>query len=522
MRPTNKAEWLDRLAPWGFFVLKIAVSVYSLWVYMPRYMRLTYIADGPARGIEAFNLAFGEFGLFKTYQFLPMQLWLWAGLLKIYPDIYWTGTALNVVAAAGTTAFLYLLGRELAGPAAGAAAAILFIFSPVHHFLTLSEGMAESIFFFWNAAAIYLAARAARTGRGAWAAGLCFGAAALTRYESAALLILYSAYRWFRARPKSDGGWLLWAAPMAAVAVLMGHKATVAANLGVWTDLSGVKTDSEVILPGAMWFERVFYGLSRIWRDGRIFGLLGVCGAALVWTRQFRTENRLLIWSGLVTLAVGVLAVFGIVGLGLGPERHFAIVLMFLFPFAGLTVVALWRWTRGIVPRIVFAVLLAAAVAYTAYFDSAIKDYGYGYPGPCFSCMPADAELALKLRDLWRQGGLRPNEVIYMEQNQDNYSNYAIQAYSNHPQNFFVSPAFEMERDLWYLPHILEANDMRIAIIVNANSRYQAKSFYRAYKESSVIYETPAHTIIVRREGWTHGVPDFSSQRFYWQSRIID
>jgi hypothetical protein len=510
------------MAPWGFFVLKLAVSVYSLWVYIPRYLRLTYIADGPARGVEAYNLAFGDFGLFKTYQFLPMQLWLWAGLLKIYPDIYWTGTALNVVAAAGTTVFLYLLGRELAGPAAGAAAAILFIFSPVHHFLTLSEGMAESIFFFWNAAAIYLAARAARTGKGAWAAGLCFGAAALSRYESAALLILYSAYRWFRARPKSDGGWLLWAAPLAVVAVLMGHKATVAVDLGVWTDLSGVKADSEVILPGAMWFERVSYGLTRVWRDGRIFGLLGVCGAGLVWTPAYRTEGRLLIWSGLVALATGVLAVFGLVGLGLGPERHFSIVLMFLFPFAGLALVALWRLARGVAAKVVFAVLLAAAAAYTAYFDSAIKDYGYGYPGPCYSCMTGDAELALALRDLWRRGELAPDEIIYMEQNQDNYSNYAVQAYSNHPQNFFVSPALEMERDLWYLPHILKANNIRIAIIVNRDSRHRAKSFYRAYKKFAVIHETPAHTIVVLRKGWPHGVPDFFSHRCYWDSRVID
>jgi hypothetical protein len=520
-RPHTKREWWGRLGPWGFFALKALVSVYFLHSYMPRYGRLTYIADGPARGIEAYNLAFGDFGIFKTYQFLPMQLWLWAGLLKIYPDIYWTGTALNVIAAAGTAALLYLLGRELAGPPAGAVAALLFIFSPVHHFLTLSEGMAESLFFFWNAAAIYAASRAAREGRGAWAAGLCFGAAALTRYESAALLVLYSAYRLFRARPRGAGGWLLWAAPLAFVGVLMGQKAMVAPHLGVWTDLAGVKADSEAILPHARWFGRVFYGLSRIWRDGRVFGLLGVCGAAIVWTRGVRRENRLLIWAGLVALAVGVLGVFAIVGLGLGPERHFAIVLMFLFPFAGLAAVTTWRRARGRAGKIVVAVLFSAAVAYTAYFDRAIKDYGYGYPGPCYSCMPVDAELALKLRDLWRRGELGPNEVIYLEQNQDNYSNYPIQAYSNHPLNFFVSPACETERDLWYLRYILKANDVRIAIFVNRDSRHRLKSFYRAYKKFAVIYETPAHTIVVRRKGWPHGVPDFISQRHPESSRVI-
>jgi hypothetical protein len=509
------------LAPWSFFALKIAVSVYALHAYMPRYLRLTYIADGPARGIEAYNLAFGDFGLFQTYQFLPMQIWLWAGALQFYPDIYWAGTALNVVAAAGTTVLLYYLGRELAGPSAGALASLLFIFSPVHHFLTLSEGMAESIFFFWNAAALYLAARAARESRGAWAAGLCFGAAALTRYESAALLILYSAYRLYRARPRGVGEWLLWAAPLAAVAVLMGHKATLAGHLGVWTDLAGVKADSEVILPHALWFERVLYGFSRVWRDGRVFGLLGVVGAVLVWTPGYRTENRLLIWGGLATLLAGVSAVFAVVGLGLGPERHFSIILMFLFPFAGLTVVEAWRQARGRASKIVVAVLFAAAAAYTVYFDRIIKDYGYGYPGACYSCMTIDAELALKLRDLWRRGELRRDEIIYMEQNQDNYSNYPIQAYSNHPRNFFVNPAHESEADLWHLPYILRENDIRVAIFVNQVTRRQIKPFYPAYKKFAVIYETPAHTVVVRREGWPHGVPDFRSQRVPWHSRVI-
>lgn len=93
-------------------------------------------------------MAFGDFGILQTYRFLPLQLWLWAGLLKIYPDIYWTGSALNIAAAAGTTVLLYFPGREPAGPVGGMVASLLFIFSPVHHFLTLSEGMTESLLFF--------------------------------------------------------------------------------------------------------------------------------------------------------------------------------------------------------------------------------------------------------------------------------------------------------------------------------------------------------------------------------------
>ncbi len=509
------------MIPWALCALKISVATYCLVVYIPRYIRLTYIADGPARGIEAFNLAFGDFGIFQTYQFLPLQLWLWAGLLKIYPDLYWTGTALNIAAAAGTTVVLYFLGRELAGPVAGTVAGLLFIFSPVHHYLTLSEGMAESLLFFWSAAGLYLASRAARKGRGAWAAGLCFAAAALTRYEGAAVLILYSAYRLFRARPKGAGGWLLWAAPLAAVGVLMGQKALVAVHLGVWTDLAGVKTDSEVILPHARWFERAAYGLSRVWLDARVAGLLGVCGAFVVWARGIRSESRLIIWSGLVVFCIGILTVFAIVGLGLGPERHFAIVLMFLFPFAGLAAVTIWRRARGRVAKIAVSVALATAAAYTVYFDAVIKNYGYGYGGPCWTCHTLDAELALKFRELWRRGELGRDEIIYMEQNQDNYSNYAIQAYSNYPLNFYISPAYQVEGDLWYLKYILKRNKIRVAIFVNHETRRKVRSFYGAYKKFAVIYENPGHTVVVRRAGWREGVPDFSLASAPGECRII-
>jgi hypothetical protein len=509
--------WLERLAPFAVFAFKLAVSAIYLRYYLPRFTRLMYIADGPARGIEAYRLAYGGFELFPTHQFLPMQLWLWAGLLKIYPDIYWTGTALNVAAAAGTTVLLYLLGRELAGPVAGAVAAILFIFSPVHHFLTLSEGMAESIFFFWNAAGIYLASRAAREGRGAWAAGLCFGAAALTRYESAALLILYSGYRLFRARPRGVGGWLLWAAPVAVVAVLVGHKATVAAHQGVWTDLAGVKADSEVILPHAAWFERVFYGLTRVWRDGRIFGLLGVCGAFLVWTRAYRTENRLLIWSGLVALAVGVLGVFGIVGLGFGPERHFSIVLMLLFAFAGLTVVAVWRWARRIVPKIVFAILLMAAVTDTARFDRCIRDYGYGARGPYDSSLTAAAEVALVLRDLWRNGDLKPDENVMVESGEPGatgvwrWEEYAIRAYSDHPLNFLRERRPSLTEKLPRLLPFMRNNEIRVAIVTSDRNRERIQWYYDEICTAAVVYENPTQTVVVLREGWDK-VPDFASR----------
>lgn len=520
-RRSVRRLWLERFAPWGLFVLKVLVSIYCLYVYIPRYIRLTYIADGPARGIEAFNLAFGDFAIFQPHQFQPLHLWLWAALLKVYPDIYWSGTILNVAAGAGTALFLYLLGRQLAGPVAGSVAALLFIFSPVHHNLTLSEGMAESVFFFWTAAAFYAAARAAAGRRGAAAAGLCLAAATLSRYEGGLLLVLYSGYRLFRSRPRDVLGWVLWAAPLALVGVFAGHKALLGAGAGFWPALSGVKADTAAVLTNLHWYRRTYYGLERLWADGRVAAALGVLGAVLVWRRRLRNEGRLIIWAGTVTLFVGLTVVMVVVGVGFSPERYFSIVLMLLFPFTGLAVVELWRLAKGRPAKVALAVGLAAAAAYTAYFDSAIKDYGYGYPGPCYTSHTLDAELAFKLRDLWQRGKLAPDEIVYMEQNQDNYSNYAIQAYSNYPLNFYICPAWQIERDLWYLPYILKRNKIRIAIFVNYKTRRQIKSFYGAYKKFAVIYENPGHTVVVRRAGWREGVPDFSLATVPEECRVI-
>ncbi|HUV87144.1 MAG TPA: glycosyltransferase family 39 protein [bacterium] len=517
----TKTTWFGAFAPWGFFALKVLVSIYALHAYIPRYIRLTYIADGPARGIEAYNLAFGDFGVFQTYQFLPLQLWLWAGLLKIYPDIYWTGTALNIAAAAGTTALLYLLGRELAGPVAGSFAAVLFIFSPVHHNVTLSEGMADSLFFFWTAAGVYAASRAAAGRRGAAAAGFLFAAAALTRYEGALPLILYAAYRPFRSRPRGVAGWLLWGAPPALAGVLLGHKAFAVGGGGIWPLMPALKADMANVLTNLHWYRRTYYGLERLWLDGRVAAAFGVLGAVLVWRRHIRNESRLLIWGGAVTLFVGLTVLVVAVGCGLCPERYFSIVLLLLFPFAGLAAVEIWRRASGRALKITVSILFAAAAAYTAYFDAAIKDYGYGYPGPCYTCHTLEAELALKLRDLWRRGELGPDDIIYMEENTDNYSNYSVRAYSNHPLNFYVCPAGEIEDDLWYLKYILQRNKIRVAIFVNGKTRRHIKPFYRAYKKFAVIYENPGHTIVVRRAPWSEGVPDFSSAIVPEECRVI-
>ncbi|NIT35381.1 MAG: hypothetical protein GTN49_02595, partial [candidate division Zixibacteria bacterium] len=375
------------------------------------------MADGPARGLTAYNLAFGKFELFQTHQFQPLHIWVWAALLRVFGDIYWTGTALNVAAGAGTALFMYLLGRQLAGPVAGSVAALAFIFSPVHHNLTIAMGMAASLFFFWVAAGIYAAARATEGGRGAVAAGFCLAAAALTRYEGALLLVLYSAYLLFRSRPRGVAAWSLWAAPLALAGLFLGHKllvGTIRGFAGAWV-FSALKADTADVLSNLRWYRRTYYGLERLWFDGRLVAVLGMFGAVMVWARRLRDERRLVIWAGPAALFVGLTAVAVFLGVGFAAERYFATVLMLLFPFAGLAVVEVWRRAKGKPAKVAVASALVAAAAYTVYFDA--KDYETGLVEPWHWSQINDAELALKLRELWRRGELGPNEIIYMEEN---------------------------------------------------------------------------------------------------------
>jgi len=442
---------------------------------------------------------------------------LWAGVLKLYPDIYWSGTALNVVAGAGTALLLYLLGRHLAHAAAGAVAATLFIFSPVHHNVTLAMGMAESVYFFFTVAGVYAACRATEGSRGAAsAAGFLLAAAALCRFEGGLLLLAYSGYRLFRTRPRRVVAWLLWAAPLAAAGFILGARVFVGPRGGLGPLLPGLKTDMAFVLTNLHWYRRTYYGLERLWFDGRLAAVLGVAGAALVWGRRFGTAPRRFASAAAAVLFVGLTALVTAVGTGFSPERYFAAVLLLLFPFAGLVVFELWnRARRRKVYGGVIAFGLAVAAAYAAYFDSSIRNYGYGHAGPCGTCLTAEAEIALKLRALWRDGRLKADEVIYLEAYADpgNYSNSAIRAFSDHPSRFFLSPYWETERDLWYLPFLLDRNGVRIAVFVNARSRSQMKSFYHAYRKRAVIYENPFHTVVVLRRGWPEGVPDFASRR---------
>ena len=508
---------LERLAPFAFAAFKIAISAAFVSYYVSRFSRIMYIADGPARGIEAYRLAFVGFELFPPHQFAPLPLWIWAGLLKIWPDVYFTGTALNVVAGGGVAAFLYLLGKRLAGPLAGAVAALAFTFSPVHHNLTLSMGMAEPMFYLGLVAGIFFAARGEAGLQGPSAAAFCFAAAALSRYEGMLFLLMYAGYRVFRQRPRGIIGWSLWAAPLAIGAVFVAHKGLQPTHTGLWPALAGVKADTAAVLANPTWYRRLGYGFYRFLFDGRATAALALAGALLVFRRRWRTPDRLMIWSAWAIIFAALTVIAVAVGLGFCPERYFATPLMLIFPFAGLAVVELLRFARSPLRTAAVGAVLVLALAVTAGWDATIVKPGYGFPGPCNTRPTFATEAALKLRELWRSGELGRQEIILVETGEPGakggwrFEQYAIRAYSDHPLNFLRERRYPLTEKLPRLLPFMRNNKVRIAIVTSDRNRERIQSYYDEICTAAVVYENPAQTIVVLREGWDK-VPDFASR----------
>ncbi len=508
---------LERLAPFAFAAFKIAISAAFVSYYVSRFSRIMYIADGPARGIEAYRLAFVGFELFPPHQFAPLPLWIWAGLLKIWPDVYFTGTALNVVAGGGVAAFLYLLGKRLAGPLAGAVAALAFTFSPVHHNLTLSMGMAEPMFYLGLVAGIFFAARGEAGLQGPSAAAFCFAAAALSRYEGMLFLLMYAGYRVFRQRPRGIIGWSLWAAPLAIGAVFVAHKGLQPTHTGLWPALAGVKADTAAVLANPTWYRRLGYGFYRFLFDGRATAALALAGALLVFRRRWRTPDRLMIWSAWAIIFAALTVIAVAVGLGFCPERYFATPLMLIFPFAGLAVVELLRFARSPLRTAAVGAVLVLALAVTAGWDATIVKPGYGFPGPCNTRPTFATEAALKLRELWRSGELGRQEIILVETGEPGakggwrFEQYAIRAFSDHPLNFLRERRYPLTEKLPRLLPFMRNNKVRIAIVTSDRNRERIQSYYDEICTAAVVYENPAQTIVVLREGWDK-VPDFASR----------
>lgn len=514
MSGTKPALWAKRLDAWAPFLLgafKIAVSVLFLNHYLPKYYRLMYIADGPARGIEAYRLAFMRFELFPTHQFPPLPLWLWAALLKIWPSIYFTGTALNVVAGAFGAGLLYSLGRRLAGPVGGVVAALLFTFSPVHHNLTLSDGMAEPIFYAFLLGGILCAARAEAGKPGATGALYCLAGAALSRYEGTLFLILYAFYRLFTKRPKNIGGWLVAAVPLAVVGVFSGHKAFIGTHEGLWPALAGVRADTALVLKNPTWYRRLGYGFYRLVFDGRASAVLAFVGAVVVWFRPWRTRERLVIWAAPAAIFAGLVIVAVVAGLGFCPERYFGTPLLLLFPFAGLAVVVMIKWATT--PQRMFAVTAALGIGgiVTIGWDATIAKPGYGFRGQTFTMQPFAAETAFILKDLWLKGELKPGEVVIIEKGSRVFEEYSLRSYTDHPLHFLRVWTHDIKREMPVLVRFMESNNTRILILLSKKSRNTVKKYYPYISADAVIYENPTQTIIVLRKGW-RVIPDFASR----------
>ncbi len=518
--------WEGPAAPFAFAAFKLAVSAWFVYYYVEHFSRIMYIADGPGRGIEAYRLAYAGFELFPTHQFPPLPLWIWAALLKLWPDIYFTGTALNVVAGAGVAAFLYLLGKRLAGPAAGAVAAIVYTLSPVHHNLTLSMGMAEPLFYLGLVAGVFFAARAEAGLPGAAAAAFCFAGAALSRYEATLLLLLYSGYRVFRHRPGDAAGWFLWAAPLALVGVFVGHKGLQPAHTGLWPALAGVKADTAAVLANPTWYRRLGYGFYRMLFDGRAAAVLGFVGAALVFRKRRRSEDRFLIWFSWAVIFAALVSIAAVVGLGFCPERYFATPLLLIFPFAGLAVVELLALATTTARKVAVYSALGAALLVTVRWDSVILTPGYGFRGPSTTRSDYANETALVLRDLWRKGALGPREVVLIEvggaeaKGKWRFEQYPLRAFSDHPLHFMLDPRRELNEELAYLIPLMRANGIRITIILSDENRAEVRGYYDEIREEAVIYEYPNQTVVVLREGWEE-VPDFKSKTCPHLSKVF-
>jgi hypothetical protein len=521
-RPTwaRVGRLLERFAPYVAFAFKLGGSAMFVAFYVLRFQRIMYIADGPARGIEAYRLAFAGFELFPTHQFPPLPLWIWAGLIRIWRDIYFTGTAMNVVAGAGAAAFLYLLGHRLAGPLAGAVATVLFTFSPVHHNLTLSMGMAEPVFYLFLTAGIFFAARGEAGLPGPAAASFCFAAAALSRYEGMVFLLLYAAYRLFRRRPRDAAGWLLFAAPLVIAGVFVAHKGLQPSYKGLWPALAGVRADTAAVLANPTWYRRLGYGVYRFFFDARAAAAFAFAGAALVFRRRWRAPDRIMIWVGWALMFAALTVIAVVVGLGFCPERYFATPLMLIFPFAGLAVVELVKLgkrPKAVLKGIAVGVVLLAAAAVQVRWYSVIMKPGYGFPGPCNTRPAFATEAALTLRELWRTGELGPQEIVLIETGEPGargswvFEEYPLRAFSDHPLHFLRERRSVLSGELSHLVPVMRANGIRVAIILSDENREKIRRFYGTLVAEAVVYENPEQTVVVLREGWTE-VPDFSSR----------
>jgi hypothetical protein len=379
--------------------------------------------------------------------------------------------------------------------------------------------MAEPVFYFWLVAGVFFAARAEVGLRGAAGAAFCFAAAALSRYEGTAFLLLYSAYRLFRHRPRTVLAWVLYFIPLAVAGVFVAHKGLQPSHAGLWPALAGVRADTAAVLSNPTWYRRLGYGVYRFLFDGRATAVLAFAGAILVFRKKWLRADRFMIWLAWALIFTALTAIAVIVGLGFCPERYFATPLMLIFPFAGLAVVELVQFVKPpakVVKAVVVGAILITSLYVTARWDYVIIKPGYGFPGPCNTRPAFATETALRLRELWRGGRLGPREVVLIEIGEPGstgswrFEEYPLRAFSDHPLHFLRETESELTPELDYLVPLLRENDMRIAIVCSDTNRELLRRHYDEILPDAVIYDNPTQTIVVLRERWEK-IPDFAS-----------
>jgi hypothetical protein len=371
--PSRRVPLTQDLAPHR--TVAVALVAIVLWAVWAGYFNTAQFGDN----IEQFNWAQSlELGYHKHP---PLPSWALGAVIKLFgPSVYWA-YVLATTCLLGTALLTWLIGRDLVGERAAAAAIVLWGLN-----MTFSQRVQlynhNTVLVLFMAASTWFAMRACRAGRSAplwWlATGLAAGAATLSKYQALLPLggLLFALVGSGRVRHRSQWGGLLLAV------VVMG---AVCAPHAVWVaqhDFSTLRYASEAI-ESAGWRQRLgvvvafFANQIRLWAPALL--AIALCWA---WGRFAPRPAQapsaadapaadLSIWLiGLLWAGVVVLVVMALVA-GASLRNHWGV--------QGLQFFCLWlawRWQRrgGIDLRRLVLVAVAVHGASLAWYAAEHED----------------------------------------------------------------------------------------------------------------------------------------------------
>jgi 4-amino-4-deoxy-L-arabinose transferase-like glycosyltransferase len=284
----------------------------------------------------------------------PLEIWIaipftkWAGLNPM--DAL---RAASIVSGLATVPVMWLLGREIAGNAVGVVAAALYVLLPfflVHNGI----GIMESLVTLVVAAALLLQIKLARRPdlRLGLLLGIVFAAAILTKENTKpALALVPLSLLLFDWSPEGRRERLKTWVGAVAIAFAFAIAANVSMHLSkYWPDLVRAR-DSPfyTVRSFSSLVDMPFWSFPRAWHAYRpalleyvtvpVFAA-SIAGAVLLLRRNRNLAALLLIWV-LLPLAIS----FALTVLPF--PRHVMYLTPPLLVFAGIAVVALWRWAAG-------------------------------------------------------------------------------------------------------------------------------------------------------------------------------